>query len=117
MNNLKVLVYSDPNTDLEIFENVIGRKDTIDYVQTSSEEQLIQALTAQSFDLLIIDLDLPKPVYKQAQLLADMIYPGAAVIELDLQHSDYIDFKLDQLWQKWVDAHSEGQRLFHDGIV
>lgn len=115
MKTLLVYVYANESTDLTLFRSVIEQKKGIQYVVETREEHLVQALTAQHFDLLILDLDLPKGEYKKAQLMTEMIYPGAAVTELDLQPKDFIDYKLDQLWSKWEEAHTDGQTFFHDG--
>lgn len=117
MKPLQVYVYAHEATDLTIFYSVAEQKKGIAYVIETKEEHLVQALTAQRFDLLILDLDLPKGEYKKAQLMTEMIYPGAAVTELDLQHKDFIDYKLDQLWKKWEEAHTDGQTFFHDGTL
>lgn len=115
MKILKILVYAHPATDLSIIQNVLSSKDSVEAKYIQDEEHLVQALTAQSFDLLIIDLDLEKTDYKKAQMLTDMIYPDAAFTELDFSHADFLSYKIDSLILKWKDAQSDddsGRRFF-----
>lgn len=114
MKTLQIFVYAHPNTDLEIFKTIIARKSGMDVVYETTEERLVTALTAQRFDLLILDLDLEKGDYKKAQLMTEMIYPGAATTELDLCQGDFTELKLESLMQKWREANDDSGPSFYD---
>ena len=114
MKKMLVYVFADVNTNLDVFKNVIANKAGVSVEYETNEEKFIAALTAQRFDLLILDLDVAKGDYKKAQMMAEMIYPGAAVTELDMQHADFIGFKIDDLLRKWADANTESEIKFFD---
>lgn len=117
MKQLLVLVFTLPDTDLQVFESITNAMPQIKPTFCRSEEELTQALTAQSFDLLVIDLDLPRELYRKAQRLTELLYPDAAVTELDIQHQLFVEFKMKQLLEKWNDAHDESGPRIWDGLL
>lgn len=116
MKPLLVLVFTASDASLEVFDSISKDMPQIQVSFCHSEEALTQALTAQSFDLLVIDLDLPRELYRKAQRLTELIYPEAAVTELDIQHPLIVEFKMKQLVEKWNDAQDDSGPRFWDGI-
>ena len=117
MKPLIVLVYTSADTPLDTIHTVFGQMPQVQPAYCHTEQDLTQALTAQSFDLLVIDLNLPREPYRKAQKLCELLYPDAAYTELDLQHAPFVDFKIQQLLQKWNDAHDEAAPRIWDGLL
>lgn len=107
MRKLNVAVYAHTQTDLSLLHKLLEARPNIVSKILSDEEQLVLALTTQSFDLLLIDLDLEKVDYKKAQMLTELIFPDAAYSELDFTHEAFLEFKLDDLWAKWQTAQQD----------
>lgn len=107
MKDLLIHVITDEKTDLEIFKQVISEKKGINVIYEKNIEKTIDAINANLFDLLIIDLDLPKNDYQKIQRLINLIYPDAAVTEMEFTDKIFINYKIDQLLDKWRIANSE----------
>jgi len=114
MKTLQILTVYSPHSDRTLFENVAQTKKGIQVVYEQDTERVIDAINAQSFDLLVIDLDLPKADYHKLQKLVAMIYPDAAVTEVDMNNQGFINFKLDLLIDKWKEAQSDQNIRFFD---
>lgn len=117
MKPLLVMVYHHVETNLEGMRELVADMERVEVQYTVEEEVLVKAMTAQLFDLLTIDLNLPSEQYKRAQQLCNLLYPDAAYTELDLEYKPFLKFKLTQLWEKWVDAQRDEGPHFWDGIV
>lgn len=116
MRKLNIAVYTHPQTDLSLLQKLLEARPNMVFKILTDEEQLVLALTAQSFDLLLIDLDLEKVDYKKAQMLTALLFPEAAYTELDFTNEAFLEFKLDDLWAKWQTAQygDDNDKRFFD---
>lgn len=114
MKTLLITVVANATTDLSTFQSIAATISGIDVTYITDIESAIDAINAQQYDLLIVDLDLDKADYKKIQKLNELIYPDAAVTEMELTYADYVRMKLHQMLAKWKDANSDGGIKIHD---
>lgn len=114
MKNLSIYVHTAESTSLELFNKVASTKRGIDIEYSIDIEYTIDAINARRFDLLIVDLDEEKQTYLKLQKLVEMIYPDAAVTEIDFSSEDFINFKLDLLLDRWREVQDEDNIRFFD---
>lgn len=114
MKTLLVTVIANPNTDLNLFKKIVQSMNGMEVTYITDIEEGINAINAQLYDLLIVDLDLPKEDYKKIQKINELVYPDAAVTEMELTFESYVRIKLQQLLEKWKDANSDGEIKFYD---
>lgn len=113
MRTLRTLVVAATDTNLDNVKTILATKNTEVNYETDIE-RAIDAINNHKMDLLIVDLDLPKTDYKKVQTITDLMHPDAAITETDLNHIDYIGFKMDQLIDKWMEANSDSELKLHD---
>ncbi|MDA3615722.1 ANTAR domain-containing protein [Polluticaenibacter yanchengensis] len=113
MRTLRTLVVAATDTNLDNVKTILATKNTEVNYETDIE-RAIDAINNHKMDLLIVDLDLPKTDYKKVQTITDLMHPDAAITETDLNHIDYISFKMDQLIDKWMEANSDSELKLHD---
>ncbi len=116
MKTLRVAVLHIPSSDTTYLTNYFSTNSAIVATYYNNEEAVIDATNAQQYDLLVIDKNLEKSSIQKIEKLVDLIYPDAATVVMDYNESGFIQFKMDELIQKWKDSNTESHFKFHDGI-
>ena len=77
-------------------------------------EKAIEAMSNGKYDLLLVDKALPKEDYNKLNKLAEVLFPDAAFVNVNMNDEEFLRFKLSGLLAKWSDAQQETTRRFLD---
>lgn len=114
MKTLQACLIANSQTDINPFREIAGGLSDLQVTIETDLERVVDALNARTFDLLIIDLELPKEDYKKINRLTTQVFADIATVEIDLSQPHYIAYKMNMMLSKWKDAQSDSSTIFID---
>ena len=114
MKTLQAYAVINETSNTDILKAIAAGINDLHITYEANAENAVDAMSGQSFQLLIIDKALPEADMKKLNRLVELLHPDAAVTAFNLQNEDYIHFKLSGLMLKWEEAQSDGKVNFID---
>lgn len=114
MNRLNVAVLHNDHSDLQHLVDFSAHESNFKFQHFTNDETLLEASSAQQFDLLIIEKSLDNNVIKKVEKLIDILHPNAATTIMDFTDPTYIAYKLNALYNAWIAANNNNSIFYHD---
>ncbi len=114
MKTLNIYVVVNANTDLSGFKKVVESMSGLKVQYEADIEVAVNTITQQRFDLLVTDKNLAREESKKLHRLVDLLHPDAAWVDFVMADEMYINYKLNGLLAKWIDANGERKVNFTD---
>ena len=114
MKKLKTLAIVKEGSDMTTLTSIAEKfSDMVLSVETNIEKT-IDSMSRKEFDLLLIDKNILSEDYQKLNKLSEILFPHAAVVNVNIKDEDFLVFKMSGLLSKWRDAQTDAKTNFID---
>lgn len=114
MRPLRVNFYGTNEEHTATLQRITQQIQDLELTILADEEAVINATSAKSFDLLLLDYDLDEMVQKRLHKMVELVYPEAAYTSVSFEFESFVIFKINQLIKNWNEANSDDKYSFID---
>lgn len=107
MKNLRIGFYSQNLTHVAKLESFIKQGAQSEMLHWEDEDKVIEAMTAKTFDALLIDDHLEPLVKNRLLKMMEILYPEAVFTIINFEFDSYVLMKLNHIHQDWSAAQKE----------
>lgn len=114
MRPLRVSFYGINDEHTATLQRITQQVQDLELTILADEEAVINATSAKSFDLLLLDYDLDELLQTRLHKMVELVYPEAAYTSVSFEFESFVIFKINQLLQNWKEANSDEKYSFLD---
>lgn len=111
---LRTLVIANAQTDQEGVKSVLSAFRAVDPEYEVDIERAIERAGSGAYELLLVDKDLPSDSFNKIVKLADVFFPDVVVTSLNFSDKEFMQHKMNDLYNDWAEAQKPVQRRFLD---
>lgn len=114
MKTLQTLALVSKNTSIGILLNTVYTNNQIHIDISENVENAIEQMQMNKYQMLLVDKELPLEVINKINSISEILFPKAAVVNLFLNDTEFVHFKINEMLSKWNKANEESAINFFD---